>query len=332
MTLPDPPHSDSSRCASGADDSGRDAFLRSPLEQPPLWARLYESIRDIAFPPRLPLLELTSTPVAASDRMSCRANPWAVGSSAAINGAILIVVILLALRTPPQPFSDPHTPGATQLDDLSNLASRAARLARGGSGGGASSLTDPPAGQPPKFEPVPLAPPMMPIVANPILTVDSSVPILPDIRLPDDTSMPNIGVHKSISVVPDANGPGRAAGIGSGGRDGIGPGDGPGYDLGHGVGLFRPGIDGVSAPVPLVTPDAEFSDEARRQKYQGVCTLSVIVDAQGLVKDVRVVSPLGMGLDEKAKEAVWKYRFRPAMRNGKPVPVLITVRVDFRLY
>ena len=89
---------------------------------------------------------------------------------------------------------------------------------------------------------------------------------------------------------------------------------------------------GVSAPVPVVWPEAEFSDEARRAKYQGVCLVSLIVDAHGDPVSPRVVRPLGMGLDEKALEAVRKYKFKPAMKEGKPVPVQITIEVNFRLY
>ena len=86
-------------------------------------------------------------------------------------------------------------------------------------------------------------------------------------------------------------------------------------------------------PVALQQREAEFSDEARRAKYQGVCLISLIVDAQGNPQNPRVVRALGMGLDEKAMEAVRKYRFKPAMKDGRtPVPVMITVEVNFRLY
>jgi len=90
---------------------------------------------------------------------------------------------------------------------------------------------------------------------------------------------------------------------------------------------------GVSNPVLVYAPDPEFSDEARRAKYQGVCVVGLIVDSQGNPQRVRIVRPLGMGLDEKALEAVRKYKFKPAMKDGKtPVPVGITVEVNFRLY
>ena len=96
--------------------------------------------------------------------------------------------------------------------------------------------------------------------------------------------------------------------------------------------LYKVGKD-VSAPVPLFTPEAEFSDEARRAKYQGVCIVGLIVDAYGDPQKVHVVRSLGMGLNAKALEAVRKYRSKPAMKDGKtPVPVYVNVEVNFRLY
>jgi periplasmic protein TonB len=88
----------------------------------------------------------------------------------------------------------------------------------------------------------------------------------------------------------------------------------------------------VSAPIPIVTPEAEFSDEARRSKYQGICMISIIVDAHGYPQNPRVLQSLGMGLDEKALDAVGRYRFKPALKDGRPVPVRIAVAVNFRLY
>ena len=97
-------------------------------------------------------------------------------------------------------------------------------------------------------------------------------------------------------------------------------------------GIYHVG-GGVSAPVPLNSVEAEFTDEARRAKYQGVCLVSMIIDAQGNPQSARVVRGLKMGLNEKALEAARKYRFKPAMLDGKtPVPVMITVEVNFRLY
>jgi TonB family protein len=94
--------------------------------------------------------------------------------------------------------------------------------------------------------------------------------------------------------------------------------------------LYRVG-GGVTAPVLVHQVEPEFSDEARRAKYQGTCLVSIIVDVNGIPQNPRVVQPLGMGLDEKALEAVKQYRFKPAMKDGKtPVPVMIKIQVNFR--
>jgi len=112
---------------------------------------------------------------------------------------------------------------------------------------------------------------------------------------------------------------------------GEGPGVGPGRGGGIGGGVFRVG-GGVSAPRAIATPDPEYSEEARKAKYQGVCVLMLVVGPDGKPRDIRVARQLGMGLDEKAIEAVKNWRFDPAMKDGKPVAVAINVEVSFRLY
>jgi bla regulator protein BlaR1 len=89
---------------------------------------------------------------------------------------------------------------------------------------------------------------------------------------------------------------------------------------------------GVSAPRLIFSPDAQFSEEAKRAKYQGICVVSLIVDVQGNPKRLQVVRHLGKGLDQKAIEAVRQYKFEPAMHNGEPVPVEVNIEVNFRLY
>src|SRR5437667_162612 len=89
---------------------------------------------------------------------------------------------------------------------------------------------------------------------------------------------------------------------------------------------------GVSAPKSLFAPDPEYSEEAREAKYQGTCVLYLIVGPDGKPRDIRVARSLGLGLDEKAIEAVRQWKFEPAMKDGKPVAVAINVEVDFRLY
>lgn len=89
---------------------------------------------------------------------------------------------------------------------------------------------------------------------------------------------------------------------------------------------------GDKAPVAIYSPNAEFSDEARRMKYGGVVLISLIVTEEGLPADVRVLRPLDHGLTEKALDAVWQYKFQPALRDGVPVAVRINIEINFNLY
>jgi periplasmic protein TonB len=99
----------------------------------------------------------------------------------------------------------------------------------------------------------------------------------------------------------------------------------------------RPGVAavrrgrGVTPPQLLYKVEPEFSEDARKAKYQGVVVLSIEVDANGTVRNVRVQQGLGLGLNEKAIEAVSRWRFRPGLFDGKPVVTEATVQVTFQL-
>ena len=97
-------------------------------------------------------------------------------------------------------------------------------------------------------------------------------------------------------------------------------------------GVFRVG-GSVTPPVPIISPQPQFSDDARRKKISGICLVTLIVDPWGMPFNPRIVRPLYPSLDQKALEAVRKYRFKPAMKDGLlPVAVMITVQVNFRIY
>ena len=87
----------------------------------------------------------------------------------------------------------------------------------------------------------------------------------------------------------------------------------------------------VTAPVPIYTPNPPYSEEARKAGVSGVVEVDITIDAAGNVQDARVVKPLGHGLDEKAVEAVRKWKFKPGYKDGKPVTVIATIEVNFRL-
>ena len=95
-------------------------------------------------------------------------------------------------------------------------------------------------------------------------------------------------------------------------------------------GAYRIGA-GVSAPTVVYKIDPEFTEEARKAHFQGTVLLSVVVDAEGQPRDIKVVRALGLGLDQKAIEAVERWRFRPGMKDGQPVAVSAQIEVSFRL-
>lgn len=95
--------------------------------------------------------------------------------------------------------------------------------------------------------------------------------------------------------------------------------------------VYRPG-HGISIPHATYMPSPEYSEKARRKKINGNVTLSAIITSTGEVADVRVEKGLGYGLDEKALEAVRRWKFQPAMKDGKPVSVGIMIETNFRLY
>jgi len=90
--------------------------------------------------------------------------------------------------------------------------------------------------------------------------------------------------------------------------------------------------ESVTPPTPKNPVEAFYSDEARRKKIGGVCVVSLIVDTNGMPRNVRVRRPLGYGLDQNAVEAARRYRFKPATKKGQPIPVMIAVEINFRLY
>jgi periplasmic protein TonB len=311
-----------------------DSFLGRAFEEKPIWKDLYENIHDVFFPPKLPPLVLTSKPIPVPDRMAVKANPWAVGTSSFVNLAILAIAIWLGLT-----IIHPVVKPATNLTnvDVSDIlkAPKLTTPAGGGGGGGSHDIVDPMKGKLPPRMKDPITPPMVPILEKPKLAFQPAINVQKDITLPDNPQMVNFGVKNSANVQLASNGSGGGGGMGSGYGGGIGSGNGNGFGPGSGGntggGVYHIG-GGVSAPVPIFTPEAEFSDEARRAKYQGVCLISLIVDAQGNPQNPRVVRPLGMGLDEKALEAVRKYKFKPAMKGNTPVPVMMSIEVNFRLY
>ncbi len=207
----------------------------------------------------------------------------------------------------------------------------------GGGGGGDHDALRAPKGRLPKFAMEQITPPQI-VLRNekPKLTAEPTVVVPPQVHLATN-HMPNLGNPAAVPLpaAPPSNGVGSGGGIGSGSGGGIGEGHGAGVGAGSGGGIgggvFKVG-GGISAPRPIATPDPVYTEEAREAKTQGTCVLWLVVDAEGHPRDIRVIHGLGFGLDAKAMEAVKQWRFEPALKDGKPVNVQISVEVGFRLY
>jgi len=309
---------------------------KSILEQP-LWKSLYQNVEDFLFPEKLPPLVLTSNPLPVRSIWGIYdyKKKGLLGSSLVHS---LAVVLLLAATIVGHKVVQKQKPQATVAlvapDDLFPLPP-SRKQAGGGGGGGDRDKLQASKGKLPKFAMQQITPPMVVVRNdNPKLTAEPTVVVPPEIHLAMN-NVPNFGDSSSHVIGPPSNGTGSGGGIGSGNGGGVGSGEGPGVGPGRGGGIgggvFRVG-GGVSAPRPIVTPEPEYSEEARKAKYQGTCVLWLVVGPDGQTRDIKVARTLGLGLDQKAIEAVKQWKFEPAMKDGKPVAVQVNVEVTFRLY
>jgi TonB family protein len=311
-------------------------LLASQSFEEPLWKSLARELDEFFFPKKLPPLKLESKPEPVKDIWGFYDNKknGALGSTGVhvLIIAVIAVGYLIGKRVvaaPPQKV----TVTLVAPEDLPTLKPAKTQVG-GGGGGGDRDVLQASKGKLPKFAMEQITPPTV-VLRNehPKLPVEATIVIPPEVNLASN-NMPNIGDPMSGAVLP-SNGTGSGSGIGSGTGGGIGSGHGPGFGPGEGGGtgggVFHVG-GGVSAPRVIFQPDVEFSDEARKAKYQGTCVLALVVGPDGRPRDIRVTSSLGMGLDEKAMEAARKYRFEPAMKDGHPVAVEIGLEVDFHLY
>ena len=132
----------------------------------------------------------------------------------------------------------------------------------------------------------------------------------------DDTNSPGPGDSNTIG-----NGPGHTMGDGSK--------DGPGGESDSAL-RYRAG---VTQPTCAYCPDPQYTDEAREAKVQGKVTLRVLVSADGRAAQIRIVQGIGLGLDERAAEAVRGWKFVPARDAGRrAVPTWVTIEAVFRLF
>ncbi len=303
-------------------------------DEEPFYRTFWKDLKEFLHPPKLPPLEVTSKPVPVQEIWgSYGGQEKRAGlSSMAIHLAVLGLLFLIGTNKAVQKVVK------EQIDiiapDLSPYKPTVKKDAMGGGGGGGDRSPTPPSkGKLPRLADKQFVPPMA-VVHNPDpkLVMEPTLIIQPDANIPK-VDMNVLGDPLAKSGIA-SNGPGSGGGIGSGPGGGVGSGSGPGYGPGHGGnmggGAYRIG-GGVSPPSVILKVEPEYSEEARKAKFQGTVVLFVVVDEKGNPRDLKVMRPLGLGLDQKAIEAVEKWKFRPGMKDGKPVAVQATIEVNFRL-
>ena len=304
----------------------------------PLWKSLFQNLDDFFFPKKLPPLVLTSKPVPVKDIWGFYDNRKNGAMGSTVVHLFLVAVIvggtILGGRVVQQVVK--HDTMALVAPDEIPALPVSKTQAGGGGGGGDRDKLQATKGKLPKAAMEQFTPPVV-VVRNehPKLVAEPTVVLPPQIHLAMN-ALPNLGDPMShLPSGPPSNGTGSGGGIGSGSGGGVGVGEGPGVGPGRGGGigggLFRVG-GGVSAPRVIYQPDPEYSEEARKAKYQGTCVLWLVVGPDGRPRDIKIARSLGLGLDEKAIEAVRTWKFEPALKDGKPVAVQINVEVSFRLY
>ena len=295
----------------------------------PWYRSLIQSIRESLAPPELPPLEVTSKPVAVKEIWGLYGNQKKSFMMSFGFQILLVVIVVLALSTKPVQKVVKQTVAVFLPDSPVDMV----KQMKGGGGGGDRSPLPASKGKLPKPSSRQFVPPTA-IINNPTprLAMDPSILAPPDANLPN-INMPNYGDPLG-KLGPASNGTGFGGGIGSGKGGGVGSGNGggvgPGSGGGIGDGVYRAG-NGVSKPELLHKVEPEYSEAARKAKFQGVVMLYIVVDQNGNAINPRVMKSLGLGLDEKAIEAVKQWKFKPGYKDGKPVAVAATVEVDFRL-
>jgi protein TonB len=247
----------------------------------------------------------------------------------------LIVIPTLSNRLAPKLPKLPLGSTLVRVSDfLHKMPPAPTDPSQGGGGGGEHNPMQASKGMPPAFRKMQLTPPRVKTTADAKLLVPPT--IVGDPRNTVPAKMPNWG-DQNMVLVNESSGPGDRGGIGS--KEGLGVGDGSGDGLGPGGeydtggGIPCGGCAGTSMPSCLICPRAEYSDEAVKQKYEGIVVLLAVITPDGRAVDIHVSKGLGLGLDEKALEAVRGWRFRPALGpDRKPIATRIPIEVVFHLY
>ncbi len=202
----------------------------------------------------------------------------------------------------------------------------------GGGGGGDRSLLPASQGRLPRAAPRQFTPPMA-VVNNPApkLVMEPTIVVDPQVALPV-VNLAQFG-DPFARPGPPSNGTGSGGGIGNGSGGGVGSGSGPGAGPGEGGGFGggRRGGGAITSAAVLWKVEPEYTDEARKARISGMVAIVADIGVDGRAHNLRVTSSLGLGLDERAIEAVRRWKFRPGYRDGIPVVTSALIQVMFHL-
>jgi TonB family protein len=275
-----------------------------------------------------------SRPIFTVDPLAVKGDKTSSIISAIVHVAVIALVLTLAIKVHSNVTLQPTlvvTPVDFKITAPPPITMPVAKVQGGGGGGGAHEVVEASKGRQPVVAKNQITPPQIIRIDKPKLGIEPTEMV----KMPDNNTLPNFGMSQAPQIALASQGKGSGSGFGQGSGGGIGAGHGigggPGSGGGYGGGLMSVG-GGVSAPQVIRSIQPEFTDEARQANYQGNCSVQLIVDTEGNPQNVRLVSHLGMGLDEKAIAAVRQYKFRPAMYQGHPVSVQILIDVDFHLH
>ncbi|MEO8099402.1 MAG: energy transducer TonB [Acidobacteriota bacterium] len=249
------------------------------------------------------------------------AQPFASGLiSTCFHVAVVLLLLLAAAAVGPLPTLPPHLlilPLHTPL----TAPRLQAPAKQEDSGGGQSSDQPPIRGKIPPPRPHRIfVPPMVALNDQPHLIVDTAMLDAPAV----DVQLAGFG-DPFGALDSGAGGPGRVGGFGGGDNGGLGPGSGRGFSIRE----TPPKV--TRSPQVIYKEEPQYSEAARKSHMQGVVRLRIDVGLDGRPTNIRVVSGVGLGLDESAIEAVRKWRFRPALSGDRPVVAPALVDVGFYL-
>jgi TonB family protein len=307
-------------------------FLLPSVEEP-FFRSLVRNVKEFIHPPKLPPLEVTSKPVAVKEIWGFYGGQGRRAGTTSFLVHVGVIALLFLLGTNKAVQQVVKQQIELIAPDIAPYKPTVKKDAmHGGGGGGDRSPTPVSKGKLPKLANRQFVPPMVKPPDNPKLVMDPTLIMPPDTNIPK-VDLPNLGDPLSKSGLA-SNGFGSGGGMGSGRGGGVGPGSGPGFGPGSGGGMgggaYKIG-GGVSPPSILFKVEPEYSEEARKAKFQGTVLLFVVVDEKGNPRDIKILRPLGLGLDQKAVEAVEKWKFSPGKKDGKPVAVQAQIEVNFRL-